>query len=395
MKLVLLVLSALLTGTSVFSQRISFNLGGTPSSGYYEEIPYELVYGKMILSVEIDGRKHRFLFDTGAPTCISDSLAAELNASALGRMQVTDATGKRDSLLVVSLREIHLGGLVFTGIPALRFLPNVLRCLHLDGAVGSNMLRGSIVQILPERHVIILTDDLRRLSQKNRNSIPMGTNRDQQSYPHINVVFRSDKININVDLGFDTGGNEFLALSDDYARQVIQQYHVCSIVQRGFGSDKISEFGAAASDSTYRVLVPRFTVAQAMFDSLVTETQKQGISRIGRKLLDYGSVTLDFIHGKFYFEPTSADNHLSEPLWPFNPIIIDNKLWVGVVWDASAALKPGEQIVGIGAVGLPAIDACTWFGGKYLDGLQEVVLKVGNGDAVREVRVVKNRVGNG
>lgn len=390
MKTFTLFLLVIWVTSAASAQTVSMNQGGTAASHYYEEIPYETAGSKIFVYVTIGGGRHKFLFDTGAPMHVSPSLAATAGATELNRMSMQDATGIRDSITTVRLKDIQLGQIDFHDVPAIEFTPDFYSCYGVDGVLGSNILRNSIIEILPSRHVIILTDDVDRLSLKKRNGTPLYSDEGPQSYPHIKVIFKGVK-NVAVDLGFDTGGDDFITMPEDYLRQ-LSAYQVCVISDRGFGNRSHGEFGLGKPDSTYRVLVPSMLVADATFENATAETVKEGMPRLGARLLLYGSVTLDYIHHKFYFSPTQDKVDIRYSLWPLNPVIQNDHLFVGVVWSKMKdLLKPGEQIVGFGDVPTAQTPLCTWLMHSPLEDLTgTVVLKVKGVDgSIRDVSMTK------
>ena len=44
-------------------------------AAFTQSIPFDSTYGAIILPVGIDGKTYNFVFDTGAPTAVSDTLA--------------------------------------------------------------------------------------------------------------------------------------------------------------------------------------------------------------------------------------------------------------------------------------------------------------------------------
>jgi hypothetical protein len=70
----------------------------------------------------------------------------------------------------VSLKEIKIGNTTFAGIPTLVNLPDQLKCWHVDGIVGSNLLRNSIVVFDGQKHQIIITDQLDKLPFLNKKN---------------------------------------------------------------------------------------------------------------------------------------------------------------------------------------------------------------------------------
>ncbi|MCD0488200.1 retroviral-like aspartic protease family protein [Pedobacter sp. MC2016-14] len=347
------------SGSNCFAQRTVFNKGGAERKDYYEEIPYELVNGVMFVTVEIEGLKRKFLFDTGAPVQITPELFKILKPKVDGKASTTDATGKKSSLPIVILKALKINQLSFAGIPALVSGSNLYACWQVDGVIGSNLLRNSIVQLVPGRKVIILTDmeDKLALNKKSQIALVAG---EPQSYPYFKIQL-GDKADLEV--GFDTGARTLLSLTEKDAKQFVAK-DVVELISRGYGSNRMSIFGLQAADSLSRCSVPKLSIAGCNFNNLVTETSKSSHTRIGAKLLDYGIVTLDFIHHFFYFEPVRNHIDLKEQLWPVKPIVSENKLVIGVVWDkAKGKVLAGEQIVEIDGVSCENMNLCDWLCG--------------------------------
>jgi hypothetical protein len=125
------------------------------------------------------------------------------------------------------------------------------------------------------------------------------------------------------------------------------------------GEGSVGELGLQKNADKYLLLFPVLSIGNAQFDNVMTATNKGGIPGIGSKLLDYGSVTLDFIHSRFYFDAVSDDNDLNERQWPFQPALIGDKLLVGIVWGkAMGQVKPGQQIVAVDGTACPQVSLC-------------------------------------
>jgi hypothetical protein len=92
----LLCLLVLFAGNTYGQGKINFNQGGTTAKNYFAVIPYQMVNGKILIDVELAGTKHKFIFDTGAPTCISTALALQLKAKVLGKVSAGDVSGISD-----------------------------------------------------------------------------------------------------------------------------------------------------------------------------------------------------------------------------------------------------------------------------------------------------------
>lgn len=342
------------------AQRVTFNKGGTESKGYYEEIPYELVNGIMFLTPEINGIKRKFIFDTGAPLQITSELFNELKPEIINHTEITDATGKKASLNIVAIATLKLNDLSFTGVPALVSSSSLYTCWHIDGVIGSNLLRKSIVQIVPTRHIIILTDDETKLSINKKMQTPLVTG-EPQSFPYFNMQVGGKKNQI---VGFDTGSPYFLRMTMPDAKR-LKNEDAFEKISTGYGINHMSLLGVPTPDSLQRLKISSLIIAGSTFTNAVTETSNSRNTRIGTKLLDYGIVTIDFIHHFFYFEPTALTIDLSEKFWSLKTIVANDKLVVGVVWEKlKDQAKSGDQIMAIDDESCQTIGLCDWLNGK-------------------------------
>jgi hypothetical protein len=345
----------LLISPICLAQNFTYNQGGTDAKNYYEEIPYENINGKIFISGEIVGKKHRFLFDTGAPCSISKELAAELNAKALHKDLITDAYLHSDSATIVELNDLKLGGLTFNHIPTITLFPDFYKCYHIDGVIGSNLFRHSIVSIVNSKHIMIFTDQEAKLKLDRKNSVPLISKDGSQSDPQIRILMKN---NLKLTIPFDTGDSNFFRISDE-AVTALKPYALFDTLARGYGASTLSLMGMQDAANKYLYKVASFSVGNGLFTNLVIESNKDAIPAIGSKLLDYGTVTLDFINGRFYFDANKTMNDLGEKQWPIQPTFADNKFIVGVVWQkATGLIKQGEQILAADGVDYSHITLC-------------------------------------
>lgn len=92
--------------------------------------------------------------------------------------------------------------MTFNNIPAVKIIPDFLKCWHVEGVVGSNILRNSIVKIVPDKHPNILTDNEDKLLLTNKTGIHLIDNNNSQTFPTFKIFF---KAKVNLRFGFDTG----------------------------------------------------------------------------------------------------------------------------------------------------------------------------------------------
>lgn len=370
------------------AQTFTFNQGGPTSKNYYAEIPYESINGKIFINAEIAGKKHRFLFDTGAPVSISKELAIELNARVLHKDLMADANLNRDSVTAVEVNDLNLGGIIFNQIPATTLIPDFYKCMSIEGVIGSNLLRNSIVSIVSNRHIIIFTDQKNKLNLKSKNSAPLVTNMGLQSDPKIKILIAGK---VYLGISFDTGDNQFLRASDEMVN-MIKKYNVFDTLTTGYGASTIGAMGLQKNTDKYLLKIPFFTVGNGKFNNLMFESNKVAIPAIGSKLLDYGTVTLDFINSKFYFDANEAVNEVGEKQWPIRPTFINDKLSVGLIWQKAAGqVSVGDQIIAIDEVDYTQFKLCDLINTKpILEGKETAVLTIKDAKgAIKKVIIKK------
>lgn len=388
MKSVLYLLFILALSSHCFAQQfLSNNKGGTAAKNYYQEIPYEDINGKMIISVIVKGKPYRFLFDTGAPVLISKEFMETAGAVAVHNGNITDVNEVSNAVSVLSVPSLTLGNIEFKDMLAPNYLPDLYKCWNVVGSIGSNLLRNSIVQIDSKKHLIILTDEPDKLQLGGKESIPLILDTIQAD-PKIRIKLANSS---DILLGFDTGDSGFLRIPEYYMAR-LKKARVFKQLSKGYGAGQVGGEGIEKNNEKYLLNFPVFNVGNAKFQNVQVATSKNAIPGIGAKLLDYGIVTLDFIHSKFYFDANTTSLDLNEKQWPFQPGLSGNQLMVGVLWEKGEKLvKLGEQIVDIDGVAYNNIDLCTLMNSKpILQGKEKATATIRSASGeLRKVEMLK------
>ena len=365
-------------------QNINLNQGETTTNNYYVEIPFEFVNSKIIVPVNIGGKTYRFLFDTGAPTIISEELFKTLETTFLNTISVSDANQNKDVLKVVSVPKLIFGTIKFQNIPVLVHAINsseVFSCFKIDGFIGSNMLRNTIVQIDLNNKIIKLTDNKKRLNLNKKKSEKLKL-LGVQSSPYIWIRF-NEKVKEQVLI--DTGMSGFYDISHKNFN-ILQKENLFKVINTSHGAKSFGLFGGAEKKEQKRLLVPNLLFSNSNFTNLVTTTTNDTNSRIGAKLLNHGIITIDFKNKRFYFNAPKKVN-LKKELHGFDPMIIDNKLVVGFVWNEELKKKInfGDQILKINDIDFTDFNICSFITQKSLFKSAkklELLIKKTNGDEI-------------
>lgn len=356
----IICLAVLLLSIICNSQKITLNQGITKEQNYYSEIPFEYVNSKIIIPVTIEGKTYRFMLDTGAPNCITLKLKNSLSAKVIQQLPITDANNTKSVMDVVALPELTIGGITFQNSVALAYTDEnniIFDCFEIDGFIGSNLLRNSILQIDTNNKVIRITDDITKVttSKKNGSKIALLGN---QSSPFIWIRLNGKKSEKEQVL-LDTGMKGFYDLSNR-VYNVFKDKTEIKLLSTGNGSSSLGMFENKKTDDLYRVRVPELTIADAKFVNVTTTTTSDKNSRIGMDFLEHGIGTLDYKNKKFYYSAYNDTTDLSEVTLPFTPTILNNKLSVGVVWDEKLKekIKSGDEIIELNGINYEQYAIC-------------------------------------
>lgn len=118
--------------------------GEITQTRFTETINIEIEEGLIFLPVIIHGKEYRFLFDSGAPFSISSQLQNELAFKVVSKGKIIDSDHNRKKVIWAQIDSINIGDIAFLKQTAFvgDFEANpLLRCLRIDGIIGSNILR--------------------------------------------------------------------------------------------------------------------------------------------------------------------------------------------------------------------------------------------------------------
>lgn len=346
-KFILLLFLLSLAYSCGIHRKVDFLKGSVGESVYYETIPYKSTRHKIILPVTLKGDTFHFLLDTGSPTLISSEVQDKFNFPVLTADTITDIHQTKQHMKIVQVDNLKLGDVRFDGTPALVGQLDQLPwcCFEIDGFIGSNLLRNSVIRIDPWTKSFSISHDIREFNHRTMASKNLRI--DWQGSPFLKIDLNEGHA---VEFLFDTGSDDFVNISNrDF--EIYRKKFPVQIEQSGYGSSKMGLFGKGEENHTYKIKLDSIVFCnQKILDPMfrVSDTR----SKIGSRILDYGAFILDYQQEKFYFEKATEPlryEAYSESNLGFLPVLNGNQFQVGVVWKNSFAdslnLKPGQQIV--------------------------------------------------
>lgn len=358
--------------TSTYAQSKSFKKGKVKSKNYFEELHFEFEKNKIVIPVDIQGKTYRFLLDTGAPNIISKEVREVIQPKHKVTISTSDANKISQDLDIVIIESLKLGSVEFQNFSTLVYDLNgsdIFKCFEIDGFIGSNMLRHSIIQINAEQKTLKLTDDIKRLKLDKNQSEKLKLIGDQSS-PYVWIDLKG------VDEGremvlIDTGMGSLYDLSENNYHK-FKVKHIFNDIGKSDGASSLSLFGEVPIDSQVRVHLPKIIINDFEINDAITHTTKGGHSKIGAELLNHGIMTIDFKNKRFYFNSYNDSLNLDGD-FGFTQTLKNNKLIIGYVWDEDLKTKIsyGDEILEVNGKEINTADLCDFI-------IKKSVLKTSN-----------------
>jgi hypothetical protein len=332
----------------IFSQKVLLNQGTISATEYYEEIKYELVLGKIILPVSINGVNYRFLLDTGAPNIFSSTILNKNNLLVTDSIRISDSNNVKETIKSVVVPQLRIGNLTFENQAGLVYdfqKHNLLKCYNIDGFIGSNLFRKSILKINGQNQTITITNKIKLLKIETKPMRMVLVNNQLSPYVEFKFIGKDKKKASDMVL-VDTGMQGLYDMSKR-AFSIFEKYDIFDVLATSTGIGDVGLFGSGIATEQKLVKIATTRLNQYELNNIVTATTSDDNSRIGLDFLKHGNLTFDFINKKFYFEPVKSSE--LEPIPKFETSLQNNKVVIGLVWDENLKklMNSGDEVISI------------------------------------------------
>lgn len=340
---------------------------------FYVEVPYTTINGKIIIEAWAEGVPGKFIFDTGAPTYITYSLARRLSLESTNTQNILDAHNQSMTLEKTQLKRLSMGmpGINIEEIPV-TIMPegHLIEQFGVDGMIGCELFPGAVVRIDSRQKKIIITDNISLFHINLRNRLPL-----------LHVQGQIPFIELNVGVGvietvmFDSGSGAFYEMISATASEALRE-NAAALLSKGYGSSGIGMAGAASAGEHNLIRLFELRVSTGRFQNIVTESMDAPYSRLGSQLLDYGTVTIDYASSAFYFEPfESAPQDLYKKRWNVDFTMANGHVVIACVWgDLVEKISPGDRVLKIDGEPVGEVNVS--------DALQSSIVKIKNEKAI-------------
>ena len=165
----------LVTSSCALKWMDTIRYGSVGRTDFSETIDVDIQNRLIFVPVQINGKTYRFLLDTGAPFSISKEIQTALRYKKISKGHIVDSDFNRQAVEVVQVDSLHIGTLPFLNQTA--FIGDfkaspTLNCLHIDGILGSNLIRHCNWVIDMENQKITLTSRLEDWVKEEAKAIP-------------------------------------------------------------------------------------------------------------------------------------------------------------------------------------------------------------------------------
>ncbi|OFX83426.1 MAG: hypothetical protein A2W99_12550 [Bacteroidetes bacterium GWF2_33_16] len=363
------------------------------------KIPFEYRLGLPIIKVSINGKSYDFLFDTGAINVISEELSKIPGINTSFIKIVRDSQGAKSKLKSVKIDSILIGNAAFSNISAVvaDLSKSVeISCLHIDGIIGSDLMKLAIWQIDYENQLITCTKDKSLLEiPKKHNTIKFKTTSTGKQY--VDIILENQ---VEKSLTFDTGSNGGYSCSKKTYKKLVKNNSIL-IKNLGYGSKNSGLYGRENPDTTFYVLINDFEIGNLALKNIPVQFKQNGSRTIGNEFLKNYRVIIDWKAREIILIP----NHNKEydfSRWKsfgFSPYLEDNKFFVGFIVKGSSAdeqgLKLGDQIIEINSYDysrVPLEDYCDFISNSIFSESDSISISILRENKVLNMSLFNNPI---
>ena len=310
---------------------------------FADTISIELYKNWVIIPTSINGKTHRFIFDTGMSTSMISQDLLSKEPKIVRRDYVTDSNQQKQELAYTELCGLSIGKLHIPCLPVLPFSfeGTPFGCAQIDGFIGGDILQKLIVKIDVQKKQLILTDRKKWFKSEKGASSSM---RIKKNIPYINLQIGKVK---EVDVMFDSGDNGFYNICEDIFSQMKafkQEQWKGEIIETTQGALTYGLFGFSKDHSVSLLKLPEWELNGITFKNVYSKTTRSASSHIGSKLLTYGQVILDYPRKQFTFVPYNKADTITVANERRNNFGIENgHIIISLIWESSELYQQGAR----------------------------------------------------
>lgn len=297
-------------------------------------IPFELIDGKIFVTVNIKNNKHYFLFDTGAFTIISSELKGKIGEKKTNIIfEASDAHSVKSKMDVFTTNDLEVSGLKFKNVnfsfTDVSWMTG-RACKKISGILGANMMKGKIWRIDFKTKTISVFDQL--MANSTSSVVIPFSEENFTNVPRVKGKIR----NQNIEFIFDTGSGMGITLSHNLYNSIKDSKFLTfeGLLSQGLNSINKGE---------RQVDLMEVEFGAANLGNQIVDSSTDILNLIGVRFLENYLVDIDFINNNIILN--SNGRNLEYPSFGVafapinNEIIVVNKLKIPELNDIDLTTK--------------------------------------------------------
>lgn len=335
----LFVLSLLTLGKVMPVQAQYFSKSKIVEKNFCDTIPIEFRRGRIFIPVEIEGRTHQFIFDTGCSVGLMFTNRAVTLKKKFGFTLSSDAANHVHLSGVKRIPEMRIGNITVKNYrvlltPSQSMVNTEYDCQQIVGCIGSDLIsKRRAVKIDTERGIMVITDRKGVFDREEGFRIPF---KEDMRVPYLQVATRADKTRWCM---FDTGFPGFL----DVRRKDITE---ADTIDTAMGSITAGIYGKTDDERLMLLRLDSLRIGDCVFRQVTTNLQAANNYVLGSSVLKFGSMVIDYNTHQMVFRPYHYDNGVTVAN-TFSEFVMmprdDDNLYVTLVWSKSRAYTLGVR----------------------------------------------------
>lgn len=306
-----------------------------------DTIPITFSQGRILLPVEVDGREHRFVFDTGCSCGLlfTDKAVSLKKGGLFSFAFVSDAAGHVKLTRKKRLPNLRIGTLRVKRYPVIISPPNSMMrqeydCQNIVGCIGGDLFdKKRMVKIDVRRSEMVVSDDPTLFAGESGFRIPFET---EMHVPYVMVKTRADKERRYM---FDTG---FPGIITVRAKDLLS----IDTLDTALGATNAGIYGQTHSQSIAKIHLDSISIGGCVFRDITTNVQSSNSSSIGSLFLKYGTMVIDYIHREIIYQPYEYDRGITIGNQYHNVVLMfdGSHYKVTLVWEDTEAWRRGIRV---------------------------------------------------